>query len=116
MMARLSTVFIAFLVAFALVGFAQVPTAPAAIFHHSYKGKATSYDESGKSLVVSGKEGEKTFDLSRAKMDGAIRPNEDVVVKYDNEDGRLVASSVKVEHKAYGSQMDGSYNMPGSYR
>jgi hypothetical protein len=127
MMVRFSTLFIALVVAFTLVGFVQVPGASAAVFHHSYKGQVTSYDRTDRTLVVSGKKGEKAFDLSRAKMNGTIRPNEQVVVKYSNRDGKMVASSVKVErharaghHRGYGSQMDdsgdGSFNTPGSYR
>lgn len=127
MMVRVPAVFIAMVVALTLVSFVQVPTASAAVFHHSYKGHVTSYSRADNTLVVNGKKGERTFDLSRAKVNGTIRPNEEVVVKYNNRDGRMVASSVKAEHhakaghhnKGYGSQMDdsdGSFNMPGSYR
>lgn len=61
---------------------------------HTYGGRVVSYDETGHRLVVSGKEGDKTFDVSRATMKGTVRPDETVAVRYTEKDGRMVASSV----------------------
>ena len=118
MIARLSMVFVALVVTLTLVGLVQVQTGNAALWHHSYKGQVTSYDKAGNTIVINGKEGEKTFDLSRAKVDGTIRRNETAEVKYDEKGGQMVASSVKVlepragmerTDRGYGTEMDRSH-------
>ena len=68
----------------------------ASMFHHTYKGQVVSYDQTGNMIVVNGKHGERTFDVSTATMKGMIQVNERVVVKYNKKGGRMIASSVKV--------------------
>jgi hypothetical protein len=118
MIARLSMMFVVLVVALTLVSLVQVQTGNAALWHHSYKGQVSSYDKAGNTVVINGKEGEKTFDLSSAKVDGTIRRNDTAEVKYDNKDGQMVASSVKVlepragmekADRGYGTDMDRSH-------
>ena len=66
-----------------------------------YRGEVTSFDQTGHTIVVKGKEGEKTFDVSQATMKGKIEPEHYVAVKYTETNGKMVASSVwAVSHKA----------------
>jgi phage baseplate assembly protein gpV len=63
---------------------------------HSYKGKVVSYDETGHMIVVNGRQGDKTFDVSNAKISGTVRPDENVTVRYTERDGKMTASTVMV--------------------
>jgi hypothetical protein len=117
MMVKIPAVFVALLFALSLVGFVQVPTVSAAVLHHTYEGTVSSYDPSGNTLVVTGKDGERTFDLSNAKIKGNIRDNADVAVRYSDQNGQLVASSVKAQdrNREYGLNEYGitGYMSPG---
>jgi len=67
----------------------------------TYRGEVASIDETAHTLVVKGKEGEKTFDVSQATMKGKVEPEHWVMVKYTDVNGKLVASFVRaVWHKA----------------
>ncbi len=94
MVTRLSTIFVALLLALGLI-FVQVQVGSAAILHDSYRGTVISY-QTGKTIGVEGKNGVKTFDVANAWTKGDIQPNDHVLVKYSNKDGRMVASSVRV--------------------
>ncbi len=98
MAVRISTMAIVLVVALALFGFVQAPTASAAAGQESYKGKVTFYDEAGKQMTVDGKDGVKPFFVGNAKIDGKIDLNKMVVVNYPGKivNGENVASSVKV--------------------
>ena len=96
MMVRISLVVVALLFALSLVGFVQVPVASAVIVDHSYRGHVISYDQATNTLVVSGKEGEKSFDISNAHVSSMLQPNELVTVRYSEKEGSMVASSVRV--------------------
>lgn len=111
MMVRLSLIFVGLALGLALMGFVQVPAGSAAMGDHSYRGQVTSYDQAQNTVTVNGKHGERTFDLSGAKMNGTIRPNENVIVRYHDMNGQMVASSIRViRHEGYGT-MDGSDRM-----
>jgi uncharacterized protein YxeA len=58
-----------------------------------FSGTVTAVDKTTKTIVVKGKEGEKTFDVSKATK-AEILPGEVVAVKYAEEGGKMVASSV----------------------
>ena len=45
---------------------------------------------------MTGQEGDRAFDLSKATINGALGNNEDVFVKYTDRDGILIASSIDV--------------------
>lgn len=104
MVARISMVFMALVVAVALFGFVQAPVASAAIWHHTYKGQVVSYDRTANTLIVAGKDGQRSFDLSKATVNGQLRPNENVVVKYDKKNGEMLASSVDIAKARMGAQ------------
>ena len=69
----------------------------------SYRGEVASIDETTHMLVVKGKEGDKTFDVSQATVKGKIEPDHYVSVKYTETNGKMVASSVTVSHKVSSS-------------
>ncbi len=111
-MAKLSMMLMVVVVVlgFSMVGFASTPMNSSSgsgqqtaamghhsygIIHHSYRGRVMSYDKTDNTLAVNGKRGEKTFDVSKAKISGTVQPNDAVVVKYRNLNGQMVASSVK---------------------
>jgi hypothetical protein len=58
-----------------------------------FNGTVAAVDKIAKTIVVKGKEGEKTFDVSKATK-AEILPGEVVTVKYMEEGGKMVASSV----------------------
>ncbi len=62
----------------------------------NFKGEVTAVDTTAKTIVVKGKKGEKTFDVSRATMKGEIMPQYIVHVRYTEEGGKMVASSVSM--------------------
>ena len=94
-MVRFSTVLVVFALVLAVAGFVQVPTSYA-VWHHDYWGRVISYDPGTNTLVVSGKKGEKAFDVSKAMTNGALEPNETVKVTYYKAHGMTVANSVRV--------------------
>ena len=79
----------------------------------TYKGEVATVDPTAHTIVVKGKEGEKTFDVSQAIVKGKAEPDHYVTVKYTDKDGKMVASSVKVSshraaHRAAGNMKQGS--------
>lgn len=102
-------------VAFTLVGFVQAPVSSAALWHHTYKGQVTSYDKAANTVVINGKKGDMTFDVSKATTNGMIRPNERVVVSYNKKNGEMVASSVKVVEPKAMKKETGSSETHGGY-
>jgi phage baseplate assembly protein gpV len=95
--------------AFSAVGFAQAQNSAAGTQQGqtmpeksmdrkvmTYMGEVTTVDQTAHTIVVKGKEGEKTFDVSKAMMKGKVEPNHYVTVKYTEADGKMVASSVHV--------------------
>ena len=101
-MARLSSMLVALVVALSIatLGLAHVSFAAgqAEKMEHNmhYTGHVISYDYTNNIMVVKGKEGEKTFDATNAIMAQMVKPKEDVLVRYHESDGKMVASSVKV--------------------
>jgi hypothetical protein len=103
-MARVSVILLALFVAlsFVAVGFAAdtgttMGTQDNAGHHEmTYTGQVVSVDPTGSSIVVNGKEGERTFDVSKAATAGKIQAQQNVSVQYTETDGRMIASVVKV--------------------
>ena len=60
----------------------------------NFTGRVTAVDSTAKTIVVKNKTGEKTFDVSGATMKGEVKPEYIVHVRYSDEDGKMVASSV----------------------
>ena len=65
----------------------------------TYTGEVSSVDASAKSLVVKGKDGDKTFDVTDSKWKGytsmdEIKPGDKVTVTYMEKDGTMSAKSV----------------------
>ena len=90
------------MLSFSMVGFASDQTTMGT--HKEkvmiYRGEVTTFDQTAHTIVVKGKEGEKTFDVSQATMKGKIEPEHYVAVKYTETNGKMVASSVMtVSHK-----------------
>jgi len=85
---------------FSMVGFASDQKMDQEENVMVYKGEVISFDQTGHIIVVKGKEGEKTFDVSQATIKGKVEPEHYVAVKYTETDGKMVASSVwEVSHK-----------------
>ena len=61
-----------------------------------FHGKVTNMDMAAKMMTVTGKKGDMTFDVSNAKMKGEINVGDKVRVKYMEQDGKMMASAVKV--------------------
>ncbi len=87
---------------FSMVGFAQTSTGgqmgTMSSEQHlvTYKGKIVSFNDTDHTLVVNGKQGDKTFDLSRVTLNGALTPGSKVKVSYYTDtNGNLVVSSIK---------------------
>ncbi len=57
-----------------------------------YTGKVVSVNDTDHTMVIKGKGGEKTFDVSN--VNEKVVPGHDVSVTYRNENGKMVASSV----------------------
>jgi len=60
----------------------------------TYSGKVVSINTTDHTLIVKGKEGEKTFDVSKVTTIDTVKPGNDVQVVYAEKDGKMVASSV----------------------
>ena len=54
-------------------------------------------DTAAKMMTVKDKKGDMTFDVSTAKMKGEAKVGDNVLVKYIEKDGKMVASSVTVK-------------------
>ncbi len=68
-----------------------------------YSGQVLSYDASRNRLLVNGVDGEKSFDVSQAAINGsrALEPNHHVTVTYrDTNNGRIASSVASVSHTA----------------
>ena len=62
----------------------------------TYKGKVASVNDTDHTLVVSGKEGDKTFDMSKVTTTGTLTPGSKVkVTYYTDTNGHMVVSSIK---------------------
>ena len=62
----------------------------------TFTGKVTNMDMDAKMMTVKNKKGEKTFDVSNAKMKVEPKAGHKVTVKYMEMDGKMMASSVTV--------------------
>jgi hypothetical protein len=62
----------------------------------TFHGKVTNMDTAAKMMTVTGKKGDMTFDVSNAKMKGEINVGDKVGVRYMEQDGKMMASAVKV--------------------
>ncbi len=62
----------------------------------TYKGKVVSMNDSDHTLVVNGKEGDKTFDMSKVTTTGNLKTGSKVKVSYYTDtNGHMVVSSIK---------------------
>lgn len=61
---------------------------------HQYTGEVTTMDAAAKTLTIKGKKGEKTFDVTDAKMKAEPKAGDKVMVKYTEKDGKMTAKSV----------------------
>jgi len=66
---------------------------------HEYRGEVVSMDAAAKTLVVKGKKGDMTFDVSSAKMKGyksmdGMKAGDKVGVKFVEKDGTKVATAI----------------------
>ena len=73
----------------------------------SYSGTVVSLSTTDHSLIVKGKDGEKTFDVSKVTMLGTVKAGNTVQVVYTEKNGKMVASSVSVGTKT--SEMEWGY-------
>ena len=62
----------------------------------TFTGYVTNMDTEAKMMTVKNKKGEKTFDVSNAKMKVEPKAGHKVTVKYMEMDGKMMASSVTV--------------------
>jgi len=62
----------------------------------TFTGQVTNMDTEAKMMTVKNKKGEKTFDVSNAKMKVEPKAGHKVTVKYMEMDGKMMASSVTV--------------------
>jgi hypothetical protein len=97
-------------VAFATVMFAQGPgtseqtttttTTTTKSKPMTLMGKVTAMDTAAKMMTVKGKKGDMTFDVSNAQMKESVKAGSTVTVKYTEQDGKMMASSVTIHHGA----------------
>lgn len=73
---------------------APAPEKPAKEKAMHFKGEFVSADAAAKTIVVKGKDGEKTFDVSGVKKMAEFKAGEKVVVMYTEKDGKMMASKV----------------------
>ncbi len=66
-----------------------------------YSGKVVSVNDTDHTIVVKGKDGDKTFDVS--KVNEKVLPGHDVSVTYRDENGKMIASSVNGGVKTSGN-------------
>jgi len=62
----------------------------------TYSGTVVSLNTTDHTLIVKGKEGDKTFDVSKVTTLGPIKAGNTVQVVYAEKNGKMVASSVSV--------------------
>ena len=62
----------------------------------TYSGTVVSLNGTDHTLIVKGKEGDKTFDVSKVATLGTIKSGNSVQVVYVEKNGKMVASSVSV--------------------
>jgi len=59
-----------------------------------FAGEVTAVDMAAKTLIVKGKKGDMTFDVTDAKMKAEPKAGDKVFVKYTEKDGKMVAKFV----------------------
>ncbi len=75
-------------------GSPEKPAAPKAL---KTAGEFVSMDQTAKTMILKGKTGEMTFDLSKLKRIAEFRPGDKVMVVYTEKDGKLVALRTAVK-------------------
>jgi hypothetical protein len=109
---------------FSMIGFAQTKNTPVgnqkpvaaekkeegAAKMMTFTGKVVTVNTSDKTIVVKGKEGEETFDVS--KVTETVQPGQTVRVAYRTGNGKMVASSVRTGRK---TAMNGPIHTRYSY-
>ena len=65
----------------------------------TYSGKVVSLNAKDHTLIVKGKEGEKTFDVSKVTSLESVKPGSAVQVVYAESNGKMVASTVSAHQK-----------------
>jgi hypothetical protein len=65
-----------------------------------FTGKVTAMDTAANMMTVKGKKGDMTFDVSSAMMKGEVKAGSRVTVRYMEQDGKMMASSVTKHHGA----------------
>ena len=65
----------------------------------AYSGTVVSINTADHTLIIKGKEGEKTFDVSKVTTLDTVKPGHTVQVVYAEKGGKMVASSVSVGMK-----------------
>ncbi len=78
----------------------------------TYSGQAAFFDRDANRLAVNGSEGRKTFDISRAAINGPVHPDEEVTVQYRPTNNGMVASSVTAAYPRTSSS-EGGYGYNG---
>ena len=63
----------------------------------TFKGEVTVMDAAAKTLTAKGKKGDMTFDVTDVKMKSEPKAGDQVMVKYVEKDGKMVAKSVSVK-------------------
>jgi uncharacterized protein YxeA len=66
----------------------------------TFTGKVTNLDTAASTMIVKGKKGDMTFDVSGAKMKEKVKAGSNVTVRYMEKDGKMMASSVTMRHAA----------------
>jgi ribosomal 50S subunit-recycling heat shock protein len=66
----------------------------------TFTGKVTNLDTVASTMIVKGKKGDMTFDVSDAKMKESVKAGSNVTVRYTEKDGKMMASSVTMHHGA----------------
>jgi len=82
--------------AFAGTGFVQAVAKPAI---HEITGQVVNVGAGAKTLAVKGPKGDVNFDMAAAKVTGykatdEIKTGDKVIVKYDEKDGKMVATQI----------------------
>ena len=67
----------------------------------TFMGTVTALDTAASMMTVKGEKGDMTFDVSTAKMQESVKAGSKVTVKYMEQDGKMMASSVT---KHYGDK------------
>ena len=66
----------------------------------TFTGKVTNLDTAASTMIVKGKKGDMTFDVSSAKMKGEFKAGDKVRVGYTEMDGKMMASWVAKKGRA----------------